>query len=422
MGEFGQTLFYIGAGAWILLLAATALPVRRFYRFSGQWQISASPERVWSIYDFDPNNPESRAFHSYIVSFEETQGNPHVVTTVCDLSGSKDRLVKLQYEVIAERPPKFSQMRTLEMSGQRFPFGERNLQTVELHPVQGGTCVTFAWEGELKTLGQRHLLRRNHNLFFKRLKSSCEGKSIKPYISRRRPFASIVLSILAIASFGIAFGWAFGLILSVVLVIHEFGHWLAMRMTGQPAPRVMLLPFLGGVTIANHPHKTYFNDAFCALMGAGFSAVLALPLLLLMFRLYPSAGPSSLDHGIASLIAKTALIIGSLNLLQLLPFLPLDGGQVLRAIMQSFSARWAKYVLLAIGAIGIAACLYVNLPLLAGIVGIGVLQSWHMPVVAGTARPMSSIGVAAMIGLFLLTVAIHVITAALGAALMHRLN
>ena len=55
--------------------------------------------------------------------------------------------------------------------------------------------------------------------------------------------------------------------------LHEFGHWIAMRFTGQPAPRIMLVPFFGGVTLANHPHKTLFRDAFCALMGAGVSAL-----------------------------------------------------------------------------------------------------------------------------------------------------
>jgi len=421
MGEFGRTLLYIGAGAWILALVAMLLPVRRFHRFTIEWLISASPQRVWSIFDIDLNNPESRAFHSYIVSKNEEKVNPTVITTVCDMSGgARIGLTKIRYEVLAVRTWEFAQTRTIEIGERSFPFGQQHLETTELQPTGDGTRIKFTWQGEINTLGQRLLLRRKYNQFFARLKSSCEGKAIAPIVPRRKPLISIAISLIAIASFGIALGWVFGVILSLALVIHEFGHWLAMRLTGQPAPRAMLLPFLGGVTIANHPHKTYFNDAFCALMGAGFSAILVLPLLFLMAWNYSSIGPSDAGHGMASIIAMTTFIVGSLNLFQLLPFLPLDGGQVLRAIMQSFSARWAKYILLAIGAIAVAACLYAELPLMAGFVGIGVLQSWHMPITAGTARPMGGLGVAAIIGLFLLTAAIHTVATGLGAVLMRQ--
>jgi len=104
-----------------------------------------------------------------------------------------------------------------------------------------------------------------------------------------------------------------------------------------------------------------------------------------------------------------------------MPFLPLDGGQVLRAIMQSFGARWAKSALLAIGAAGVAAFIHFGEPLLAGVVGIGVLQSWHMPAKPGTARPMSVVGLAAMICAFLMTAAIHGAAAYYGLILMQHL-
>ena len=423
MGEFGQTLLYVGAGAWILFLAAMLLPVRRNYRFTTEKWIDAPPERVWAIYDTNLNDPESKALYDQVLSKEETDGDPSIVTTLCELMAvGRPRRVVIRYAVLLKRPPEIMRVRMLSIDDKPDPYGPRNASTTELFPHHSGTRLRHIWEGELNTLGQRIAMRGQHRKFFDRLAAICERKPVSPTVRPRNPLATLAVSILAILSFGIAFGWIFGVILSLALVIHEFGHWIAMRLTGQPAPRVMLLPFLGGVTIANHPHKTYFNDAFCALMGAGFSAALALPLLFVMSQYYRSAGLASVDHGIASIVAQAAFIIGSLNLLQLLPFLPLDGGQVMRAIMQSFSVRWAKHILLIIGGAGVAAFIYYREPLLAGIVGIGVLQSLHMPVTKGTARPMSGIGLVAIIIAFLMTAAIHGAAAVYGIGLMRQLG
>ncbi|HVR66315.1 MAG TPA: site-2 protease family protein [Verrucomicrobiae bacterium] len=399
------------------------LPVRRSYRLTIEKLIAAPRERVWAIYRTNLSDPESKALHEQILSFERTEGDPPIESAeVEQFVGGRRRQIVIRNAILLERPPEIIRARTLSVGGRLDPYGPNNVSTTEFLPHGVGTRLRHTFEGELATLGQRLVLRRQFRKYFDRLVAICERKPVAPTVQPRRQLTTIAISVLAIASFGIAFGWKFGIILSLALVVHEFGHWLAMRLTGQPAPRVMLLPFLGGVTIANHPHKTYFNDAFCALMGAGFSAVLMLPLLLLMVMNYSSTGPSDADQGIASIVAMTAFIVGSLNLLQLLPFLPLDGGQVLRAIMQSFSARWAKYVLLIIGAIGVAACLYAKMPLMAGFVGIGVLQSWHMPITAGTARPMSRLGVSAIIGLFLLTAAIHTVATGFGAVLMRQLD
>src|SRR5262249_10532684 len=159
------------------------------------------------------------------------------------------------------------------------------------------------------------------------------------------------LSLVALASFALWLGWMAALLLAAVLFVHEFGHWLAMRLTGQPSPRMMLLPFFGGVTLANHPHRTLFDDAVCALMGAGISALPCLASLIVAWQM----GPFRQDDGVWRWMMMIAFAFGTLNLLQLLPFLPLDGGQVLRALMQSFHAAWARRILIGISAGGVLA-------------------------------------------------------------------
>jgi len=423
MSDFGQTLLYVGGGAWILVIAVMLLPVRRSYRFTMERLIAAPPSRVWSIYDTDLNNPESKALYAHVVSFEREAGTAPIFKTVIDLSGGhRTRLVTMRYEEVERREHEILETRLLEANERPYPFGQRHRSAFVLQPKDGGTLVTVGWEGDIATLGQRLTLHRQYRRVMHQLKSACEGRPVAPLVRPRSPRTMLAVSLLAIISFGVVFGWIVGVALSVALVIHEFGHWLAMRLTGQPAPRVMLLPFLGGVTIANHPHKTLFNDAFCALMGAGFSTLPALVLLVLLVRLDWTISLLGLDGsdfqqtGTVGLLARCALVIGVINLFQLLPFLPLDGGQVLRALMQSFSTRWARYILLGIGAAGMAAFAYFGDFLLAGIVGIGMLQSWHLSGAPSVARPMSGIGLAAIVAAFLVTAAIH------GAAAYHGLS
>ena len=199
-------------------------------------------------------------------------------------------------------------------------------------------------------------------------------------------------------------------------MLHEFGHWLAMRLTGQPAPRIMLVPFFGGVAVGNHPHKSQFDAAFCALMGPGFSALPCLALLaaaLVLGSMEPvnDAGTLAQQYFMPPLLATAAAalagFIGLLNLLQLLPVLPLDGGQVLRALVQSFSGIWARRILLAVTGIGIAGFLYIGDLIITGFLALGLFQAWHMGTEPPKARPMRAIGATVICIGYGLTLAVH---------------
>src|SRR5262249_52320409 len=149
-------------------------------------------------------------------------------------------------------------------------------------PDSGAMAAMLSWRGETATLGQYVRLRRWHAGYLQNLKRYAETGTI---VARRRSSPALVLSIVAFASFVVWLGWTTALLVAAALIVPESGHWLAMRLTGQPAPRMMLVPFFGGVTLATHPHKTLFKDAFCALMGAGFSAIPCLALLVMAWHL-----------------------------------------------------------------------------------------------------------------------------------------
>jgi len=119
-----------------------------------------------------------------------------------------------------------------------------------------------------------------------------------------------------------AFGWSFALVLLIVLVAHEFGHYAAFRAYGLPARLPNFVPFLGAFTAGGIPDDLE-HDAYIALAGPltglGLAAACA------------SIATVSNDPTWVA----TAYFSAMLNLFNMIPFVPLDGGRVVRAIFPS---------------------------------------------------------------------------------------
>jgi hypothetical protein len=93
----------------------------------------------------------------------------------------------------------------------------------------------------------------------------------------------LLLSVVAILSFWYLFGWKLGLLLSVVVVVHEAGHVAAMLMTGVGVRGIYLIPFFGGAAVPKTAYRTEGRLGFIALMGPGLSFIPTLGLVA-MFR------------------------------------------------------------------------------------------------------------------------------------------
>lgn len=111
------------------------------------------------------------------------------------------------------------------------------------------------------------------------------------------------------------------LLLLFVVGLHESGHWLAMRFFGYRQVRVLFLPLFGGVTIGEAQQSSARERAWVALAGP-------LPGLILASLLSLSGLAQS--HPWLSLLTVQLLL---LNLFNLLPILPLDGGQILQNLL-----------------------------------------------------------------------------------------
>jgi Zn-dependent protease len=139
-------------------------------------------------------------------------------------------------------------------------------------------------------------------------------------------------------------------LLTLVIVLHELGHMAAYRAFGHKTVQMIFVPLLGGVAIGGRPYNSLFEVATCALMGAGMSAFF-IPVAV---ALHNADGEGMFDVVSGPGVLVFLLILGSFNLLNLLPMNRFDGGQVLRQVFRSNASLIAAsfIVTLAILAIG----------------------------------------------------------------------
>jgi Zn-dependent protease len=119
------------------------------------------------------------------------------------------------------------------------------------------------------------------------------------------------------------------LALFAIVLLHEFGHALACRQTGGFADRIVLWP-LGGIAFVNPPRRpgaVLWSIAAGPLVNVVLVPILSLALMLL--------GPDiqSEPTDLSRFVWHVWQINLGLLIFNILPVYPLDGGQILRALL-----------------------------------------------------------------------------------------
>jgi Zn-dependent protease/CBS domain-containing protein len=147
------------------------------------------------------------------------------------------------------------------------------------------------------------------------------------------------------SSWGPALAWSAGLAVALMLfgsvLLHELGHSLAAMSQGIKVNSITLFLF-GGVASIDSESKT---------PGQAFQVAIAGPLvsfgLFLILGLGSEVLPTNLLRIVTERVAEINLVLGLFNLI---PGLPLDGGQVLKAAIWKISGsrftgvRWAARI------------------------------------------------------------------------------
>ncbi len=112
------------------------------------------------------------------------------------------------------------------------------------------------------------------------------------------------------------FGWRYALGFVLLLFVHEMGHYLAARYKGLDVGAPTFIPFVGAwIALKDKPHDAQ-TEAFIGLGGPLLGSIAAL----LVYFLARSEG--------SSLLLAVAYAGFFLNLFNLIPLSPLDGGRI----------------------------------------------------------------------------------------------
>jgi Zn-dependent protease len=163
--------------------------------------------------------------------------------------------------------------------------------------------------------------------------------------------------LVSIAAYALIWGWAFAVGFVLLLLVHEMGHVIQLRREGIEASAPMFIPFLGAVIAAKSLGDNAAAEARVGLAG---------PVLGTIASLVPLAIYAITGDDFWRALAYVGFF---LNLLNLLPVLPLDGGRAMAAL-----SPWVWFV----GYAGLVALTFIfPNPILILILLLGGYESWR---------------------------------------------
>jgi Zn-dependent protease len=131
-----------------------------------------------------------------------------------------------------------------------------------------------------------------------------------------------VTAIVSLVLYSLLFGWPFAIGLIVLLFIHEMGHAIVMKLKGIPVGGMIFIPMLGAAVFMRNMPKSARDEAEVGIAGPIAGAIAASVCLAIALR----------NPDVRSIWAPLAYFGFLLNLFNLIPIVPFDGGRVLAAI------------------------------------------------------------------------------------------
>jgi Zn-dependent protease len=167
-----------------------------------------------------------------------------------------------------------------------------------------------------------------------------------------------LFSIFISAAFYVWFGgWWFGVGLIVLLFVHEMGHVLEAKRQGLPVSAPLFIPFLGAMITMREMPQDAWNEAKVAIAGPLIGSLGAAVIWIV---------GEATDSSHLKALAFLGFLI---NLFNLLPVVPLDGGRIVAALHP------ALWVLGFLGLLGLV--VFAPNPLLIIIVVLAGLELWN---------------------------------------------
>jgi Zn-dependent protease len=170
-------------------------------------------------------------------------------------------------------------------------------------------------------------------------------------------FTTSATMLVSVAAYALFWGWKFALGFVLLMLVHELGHVLEAKRQGIPVSAPIFIPFLGAAII---PKEAFPNAWAEAKMAAGG------PILGSLGAAGVWIAGEAYDSELLIALAFTGFL---LNLFNLLPVSPLDGGRMAAAL---HPVLW----LVGLGGLALLTFLAPN-PILLIILVLGGLEVWN---------------------------------------------
>lgn len=139
--------------------------------------------------------------------------------------------------------------------------------------------------------------------------------------------AALTVGLISLVAFialgGLKWNWTFVLILTGVVAFHELGHFVAMRALEYSDVRMFFVPLLGAAVTGRHYNVKGWQRTVVSLAGPVPGILVGWVIIALNSRIR------------SPMLDRVALVTLMVNGINLLPFVPLDGGWVMHAVVFS---------------------------------------------------------------------------------------
>jgi Zn-dependent protease len=145
-------------------------------------------------------------------------------------------------------------------------------------------------------------------------------KAVLLLLPKLKLLSTSATMLVSVAAYALIWGWQFAVGFVLLLFVHEMGHVIQLRREGVPASAPLFVPFLGAVVGMKRMPDDAAAEARVGLAG---------PILGSIGCLVPLALYGATGNHLFQALAFTGFF---LNLFNLLPVLPLDGGRAMAAL------------------------------------------------------------------------------------------
>jgi Zn-dependent protease len=150
-----------------------------------------------------------------------------------------------------------------------------------------------------------------------------QAKTVISIFQLGKTGSTVLSALVAIAFYAWLYQWEFALGVVIMVLFHELGHVWAAKRKGIPATAPFFIPFLGALIMLKRNPRDAVTEAYIAIGGPILGTIVAFVCLCLAWIT---------GHPLFYAIAYIGFI---LNLINLLPIHPLDGGRIAMTV-----TRW----------------------------------------------------------------------------------